>query len=158
MTPAFRAPMRARDRDLAPGAGAEFGLARGLVGIGDALPVVPPSLAEAVLAATDRHGAKAGRMLAGFAVVPDGAFAWTRDTAGSFHLGRLSGPWRYDDSPAARAVGIHHVRPVEWLSQPVEPPPAVRATFARRGRNFQRIRDAETERVTARLFEEQRAA
>lgn len=157
MTEVFRAPMRPRDRELPPGAGAEHGLAHGLVGIGDALAAAPRSLDDAVAAAAAEHGEKAGRMVRRFAEASDGAFVWTRVGDGSYRLGRLAGPWRYDDSATARAAGIHHVRPADWLDRPFgehEVPPAVAATFARGGRNFQRIRDAGTERATAALWRE----
>jgi hypothetical protein len=147
----FRAPMRARDRDLPPGVGAAYGLAHGLVGIGDALAVVPSSLEEAVLAA----GGKAGRMLERFASLEEGTFVWTRDADGWFHLGRICGPWRYDDSAGAREVGIHHVRPAGWLDAPVAPdavPAAVADAFARGGRNLQRISGAAVERLTLALW------
>jgi hypothetical protein len=145
--------MRARDLDARPGAGAELGLAKGVVGIGDALPTAPASLDAAVAAATDEHGAKAGRMLHRFAELPDGAFVWTRVGDGSYRLGRIDGPWRYDDSAAARAAGIHHVRPTRWLDRPFgedEVPAAVAETFARGGRNLQRIHgDTVGERTAA---------
>ncbi|WP_026911039.1 hypothetical protein [Patulibacter minatonensis] len=154
--PVLRAPMVARDRDLAPGAGAAFGLARGVVGTGDALDVVPATIDEAVAAAADRHGEKAGRMLRRFAAHDDGTFVWTRPDDGSYRLGRLSGPWHYDDSPDAREVGIHHVRPATWLPRRFdedEVPAAVAATFARGGRNLQRTHDADAERRTAELWD-----
>jgi hypothetical protein len=140
----LRAPMRPRDRDIAPGAGAAFGLRHGLVGIGDVLDRPPASLDAAIEAAAARHGAKAGRMLDRFARVDDGAYVWTRTPDGAFRLGRIAGPWRYDDSPGAHAVGIHHVRPARWIDRPIgedEAPAAVARTFARGGRNLQRIRD-----------------
>jgi hypothetical protein len=151
----FRAPMRARDRDLPPGAGAAYGLARGLVGIGDALPEVPSTVDAALTAAADRHGEKAGRMLRRFADLPHGTFVWTRDDDGWFHLGRIDGPWRYEDDADARAVGIHHVRPARWLDAPVAPdavPAAVAETFARGGRNLQRINSASAEQRTLELW------
>lgn len=177
--PIFRAPMRARDRDLPDGAGAAFGVAHGLVGTGDALDVVPSSIDEAVAAATDRHGEKAGRMLRRFAEVPEGAFVWTRTGAGRgdtadagtpdgsasttgasvdapYRLGRIAGPWRYDDSGAAREVGIHHVRPAEWLDHAFaeeDLPAGVAYTFGRGGRNFQRTHDEDAERETAALWD-----
>ena len=157
--PIFRAPMRARDRDLPDGAGAAFGVAHGLVGTGDALDVVPSSIDEAVAAATDRHGEKAGRMLRRFAEVPEGAFAWTRtgaDAGATFRLGRIAGPWRYDDSAAAREVGIHHVRPAQWLNHAFaeeDLPAGVAYTFGRGGRNFQRTHDEDAERETAALWD-----
>lgn len=152
-----RAPMRARDHDAPPGAGAEHGLARGLVGTGDALDAVPATLADAVLAAARIRGERAARRLSRFAALPDGAFVWTRDCEGRYRVGRIHGPWRYDDSAAARAVGIHHVRPARWLDDALDEdvvPPAVAATFARGGRNLQRIHDEEAERRTAALWRE----
>jgi hypothetical protein len=154
--PIYRAPMRARDRDDVPsGAGADHGLARAIVGTGDALDAPPATIDEAVAAASARHGAKAGHMLRRFADLPDGTFVWTRASDGAFRLGRIAGPWRYDDAPAARAAGIHHVRAADWLERPFgehEAPAAVAATFARGGRNVQRIHDASAERATARLW------
>jgi hypothetical protein len=147
--------MRARNRELPPGVGAEHGLAEGLVGIGDALATVPPSLEAAVAAAVAEHGAKAGRMLRRFADLADGAFVWTRAGDGAFFLGRVAGSWRYDDSPAARAVGIHHVRPTRWRPEPFGQdvvPVAVLETFARGGRNLQRIHGAGVEQRTAELW------
>lgn len=129
--------MRALDLDLPPGAGAEHGIGRGVVGIGSGT------------------GERAGRLLHRFATVPDGAFVWTRDLAGSYHLGRVSGPMIEDDSPSAQAVGIVNVRPTVWLPRIFGEdavPSAVAATFARGGRNFQRIHDAEAERLTAALW------
>jgi hypothetical protein len=142
----LRVPMRPRDREIEPGAGAEFGLRHGVVGIGDVLDDPPATIEAAVAAATALRGDKAGRMLDRFARVEVGAFVWSRATDGTFHLGRIAGPWRYDDSPAAHAVGIHHVRPTRWLDRPIEDdeaPAEVARTFARGGRNLQRIRDAE---------------
>ena len=130
--------MRARELDVPPGLGAEYGLAHSIVGIGSG------------------RGEKAARMLHRFATLPDGVFVWTRDTAGGYHLGRLSGPTRDDASPGGRAVGIVHVRPARWLPRVFlegDVPWAVTATFARGGRNFQRIHDEEAERLTAELWD-----
>ena len=133
--------MRARDRDDVPaGAGAEYGLQAGVVGIGPAA-----------------DGEKPRRMLRRFADLPEGTFVWTRDRAGMFHLGRIAGPCRDDDGPDARRVGIRHVRPTTWLDRPFaepEVPPAVAATFARGGRNLQRTHSAAAERRTAQLWDE----
>jgi hypothetical protein len=126
----FRAPMRARDRDLPAGAGARYGLEHGLVGIGTA----------------------SERQVTRFCAVPEGSFVWTRDEDGFFWLGRIAGPCRDDENE----TGIRHVRPATWLDAPFAPdetPAGVRATFARGGRNFQRTHDAEAERMTARLWE-----
>jgi hypothetical protein len=133
----YRAPMRARDLDVPPGAGADYGLAAGVVGIGRG------------------RGEKAARGLHRFATLPAGAFVWTRDRAGKYHLGRITGPLREDRSPAALAVGIAHVRDTAWLARSfdeAEVPSAVARTFARGGRNFQRTHDGEAERLTAELW------
>lgn len=133
----YRAPMRARDLDLPPGAGAEYGLASGVVGIGSG------------------RGAKATRMLHRFATAPIGVFVWTRDRAGDYHLGRIAGVAREDRSPAALAVGIVHVRDTTWLARSfreAEVPPAVARTFARGGRSFQRTHDDGAERMTVEIW------
>jgi hypothetical protein len=158
MPPIYRAPMRARDRDDVPaGAGAEFGLEHGVVGIGDALPDPPATFDAAVTAAVAEHGEKAGKMLRRFAELPADSFVWTRTTDGMFHLGRITGGWRYNDSPAAGAVGIHHVRPTRWLDRPFgahDVPVAVAETFGRGGRNLQRTQDEWAERRTVDLWDE----
>lgn len=133
--------MRARDLDVAQGAGAEYGLGCGVVGIGPG------------------RGEKAARMVHRFAMVPAGAFVWTRDRAGAYHLGQIAGDLREDRSPGAVAVGIVHVRDTRWLDCAVpeaEVPPAVARTFARGGRNFQRTHDREAERMTAALWRRER--
>jgi hypothetical protein len=136
--PIYRAPMRPRDRDTPPGAGAEFGLEHGVVGIGDV------------------QGEKGERMLRRFSELPDGSFVWTRVSDGSYRLGQIAGARRRDDSPAASEVGIHNVRPAAWLDRPLgddEVPTAVADTFARGGRNFQRTHDELAERETAKLWD-----
>lgn len=133
----YRAPMRARDLDLPPGVGAEHGLRHGVVGIGPG------------------RGDKPDRMLHRFATLPDGVFVWTRDCGGNYRLGRISGPMNEDRSPAARAVDIVYVRPTHWLQRlftESDVPRGVAATFARGGRNFQRIHAKESERLTAELW------
>lgn len=134
----YRAPMRARDLDVPPGAGAEYGLERGLVGIGPG------------------GGEKAARMIHRFAMLPEGVFVWTRDRAGGYRVGRIAGALSEDGSPEARAVGITHVRPTSWLPRAfteADVPAAVARTFARGGRNFQRTHDDEAERLTAELWD-----
>ena len=138
MPPIYRAPMRTRDRDDVPaGAGAQHGVERGLVGIGPG------------------EGEKAGRMRAAFVDLPEGTFVWTRVLDGTYRLGRVRGPWRRDDSAAARAVGLCDVRPAMWMARAFgedEVPRAVAATFARGGLNLQRTHDAEAERLTEELW------
>jgi hypothetical protein len=130
--------MRARELDVPAGAGAEYGIAQRLVGIGAG------------------RGDRAARMLHRFATLPEGVFVWTRDRGGAYHLGRITGPAREARSAGARAVGIRHVRAASWLDRAFdesEVPPAVARTFARGGRNLQRTHDADGERQTAELWE-----
>jgi hypothetical protein len=127
--------MRARDRDVP---GADHGVARGLVGIGEA------------------PGEKGGRMLHRFAELPDGTFVWTRTTDGAYRLGRITGPLERDDGSP---VGLPHIRATEWLARSFgddEVPAAVAATFARGGRNLQRTHDADAERRTEALWAQER--
>jgi hypothetical protein len=94
-------------------------------------------------------------MVRRFAEVPDGSFVWTRLDDGTYRVGRIDGAMRRDDSPAAHAVGIHHVRPARWLDAPItedEVPAAVAETFARGGRNFQQTHSVPAERRTAELW------
>jgi hypothetical protein len=133
MDPVFRAPMRARAHDAPPGAGAEHGVAHGIVGIGDT--------AEA--------------RISRLAHVPDGAFVWTRDTDGTYWV--AGSPVRCaPPDPAARdAAGLTHVRPANWLDRPFgghDVPASVTATFARGGRNFQCMHGDTVERRTAELW------
>lgn len=149
--------MRSRELDLPPYAGACSCVERGLVGIGDSLDPAPESLEEAVEITYATRGSKPGRMLERFGRLPEGSFVWTRTGEDLFHLGRIAGPWRWDESDAARGTGIHHVRPAHWCDRDLpaaEVPTAVRATFARGGRNLQRTRDEEAERRTAEIWQE----
>jgi hypothetical protein len=130
--------MRSRDEDVDFQASIDRALTVGVVGFGDA----------------DAADNRAGRRVARFAEVDDGSFVWTRDTDGLYWLGRIDGPYFYDDGRAAGAVDLVHVRPCRWLPDPVlepEVPAAVIATFARGGRNFQQTHSdrvgPETERV-----------
>lgn len=146
--------MRARSREVAAGAGAEWAIAQGLVGMGEALEQSPETVLDAVQA-LERTNEKAGRMLWRFAGLPSGTFVWTRERDGSYRLGRIAGGWRYEDSAEARAVGICQVRPAEWAARAFgedEVPAAVSETFARGGRNLQRIADGDAERATAQLW------
>jgi hypothetical protein len=134
--PIYRAPMRARDRDLPPGRGADAGVDGGWVGIGPG------------------EGEKARRIAERFAALPDGTFVWTRTSDGAYRLGRVAGPLRRDDGSSA---GLTHIRPATWLERPFgehEAPAAVPATFARGGRNLQRIHSGAAERRTAALWRE----
>ena len=62
----------------------------------------------------DEHDERVARRLERFIAVPDGAEVWTRDPAGLFHRGVITGPWRYDTDPAAYDLDLTHVRPCSW--------------------------------------------
>jgi hypothetical protein len=151
----YRAPMRSRVHEAPAGAGATWGVRHGVVGIGERLPTVPDSLAEAVSMTSCVHGERAGRALLRFARVPVGAFVWTRELDGALRLGQIAGEWRYVESAGAAAVGIHHVRPCTWSGESFTTetaPAAVVATLRRGGRNFQRIHDDRVGISSARCF------
>lgn len=136
MTPVYRAPLRSRRDDVDHVLAVERALRLGIVGMGEA---------------TDE---RAERRLDRFAAVPDGAFVWTRHPDGRLFLGRITGPHRRDDDGAD--VDLVNVRPCDWIAEPVDPiliPAAVTQTFARGGRNLQRIHPGDVEAQTAALWD-----
>jgi hypothetical protein len=149
--------MRSRCEDIPAFLAVARALKHQIVGVGGRLGVDPGSLAEAVAAVADQHGERLARRLDRFASAPDGAYVWTRDSEGALWLGRLAGAWRYDPSSQAHDVDLVHVRPCHWLSTPVPDrlvPPAVHATFARGGRNWQQTHDADVSRISAMLWDD----
>jgi hypothetical protein len=155
--PVYRAPMRSRRDDIPQFAAVGRALEHQVVGVGGRLESVPGSLAEAVTAVAHLHGERLARRLDRFASAPDGAFVWTRDSAGSLWLGRMAGAWRFDSSPEAQAVDLVHVRPCRWLDAPVPDrlvPPAVHATFSRGGRNWQQTHDEDASKISAILWDD----
>ncbi|MDF2509540.1 MAG: hypothetical protein K0Q52_3399 [Microbacterium sp.] len=153
--PVYRAPMRSRDVRVPDGAAAERALAMGVCGVGGIVDAPPASLEQALVAVDAAHGERMARRLERFAAAPDGALVWTRDADGLLWLGMLDGAWRYDAAAAARDVDLVHVRPCRWLAAPIPPvdvPSAVHATFARGGRNWQRIHDADVSEESMSLW------
>lgn len=138
----YRAPLWSRLDEVDRWAAVAWALDAGVCGVGGRLAEQPADLADLddvvdrVAAAWDPRVAARLRR---FAEVEDGVWVWTQDADGLFHRGVLRGPWRYDASPAAHEHDLAHVRPCTWSPGPVEPPGNVLATFARGGRNFQRI-------------------
>jgi len=123
VTDVYRAPMRSRRDDIDPRLAVERALELGLCGMGTTDDV------------------RGERRLERFAAAPEGTYVWTRGPNG-FHLGRLTGPCRRDDSVAAVAADLVHVRPCEWIDEPVDAalvPEQVSYAFSRGGRNLQRI-------------------
>lgn len=151
----FRAPMR--HRSVADRAAVARALSRGVVGLDGVLPAGPADLRAGLAEVSELHGDRLAARIERFTGVPDDSFVWTRDEDGETYLGRLTGAWLYDDSPAAAAVHLVHVRPCIWLPDPIEPrkiPAAVSATFARGGLNWQRIRAAGTGGASQRLWDQ----
>jgi hypothetical protein len=90
--------MRSRTCDVGSGVGAEFGIRRCLVGIGKLLGRSPETVGDAVRALVHGYDQKAGRMLRRFDELPEGTLVWTRARDGSYRLGGIAGPRRYDSS------------------------------------------------------------
>lgn len=140
MVAVYRAPMRSRDDRIDVRQTIERARRLGVCGFGE-LGVDGGRLADRV---------------ARFADVPDGALVWTRDPDGLYWLGRIDGPYRRDNTSAARTVDLIHVRPCTWSADPfLEPevPPAVVATYRRGGRNFQQTHDSAVGSESSRLWE-----
>ena len=139
----YRAPMRSRIDSVDAGLAVERALDLGVVGVGGRLATPPRDSVDAVARVAAEHDERVARRLERFVAVEDGAEVWTRDPAGLFHRGVVTGPWRYDAERAAYDVDLTHVRPCSWSASALaehEVPAAVAATFRRGGRNFQRIR------------------
>lgn len=151
----FRAPMRARSLELDRFEGARDGIERGLVGIGEPLRELPETLEQAVEATAREHNEKSGRMLRRFAELPSGTLVWTQTASTTFRLGKITGPWRYDCSRAARRTGIRNVRPAAWVETVFDEhtaPAAVVFTFGRGGRNLQAVSDPDAVKFSNRLW------
>lgn len=141
----YRAPMRSRNPAIDPDLAVERALARGLCGIGGRLQWPPASAESAVRLTAEVYDELTARRLERFVAVPSGAVVWTRDAAGFFHRGSITGAWRYDDHRDAVAADLVHVRACDWEAPGLAPaavPAPVAASFARGGLNFQRIRAA----------------
>ena len=85
-----------------------------------------------------------------------GDFVWTRDTSGHYLLCRITGPYRYDNSKAAKAVDVHQVRSAEWAPKPLndlDVPGGVIRCFIGVGTSFSRISDENARRITGWLWE-----
>lgn len=138
--PVYRAPMRSRDDEVDLTLAVARAVDLGLVGVGGRLARPPVTLEDALAATYDEHGERPAARLRRFAAVEVGAQVWTRDEDGLFRVGEVTGEWRYDPSAEAWAADLVHVRPCAWAAPADVVPGAVLATFARGGRNFQRVR------------------
>ncbi len=139
----YRAPMWSRLDEVDRAAAVTWALDEGVCGVGGRLEVAPSNLHDAVEKVASRWDERMAARLRRFADAEDGSLVWTRDGDGFFHLGTLLGAWRHSRLSDAFVHDLTHVRDCDWSAGPVDPPPAVVASFARGGRNFQRIRAAE---------------
>jgi len=152
---AFRAPMRSHESGLDDAAAVERAVEIGVCGIGGRLDPAPATLGEATRRTDAVYGERVARRLERFASVSTGVFVWTRDAHAFLWLGRVTGAWRYDAAPEASDVDLVHVRDCTWLAEPVpydEAPPSVHVTFARGGRNWQRIRPPDAAAISAEIW------
>ncbi|WP_404435486.1 GAF domain-containing protein [Microbacterium aerolatum] len=144
----FRAPMRSRDDNVPVGVAVDRALEHGVCGVGGRLDAPPASLTDALSQTDAAYGERFARRLERFADAPEGSFVWTRDVYEFLWLGRIGNPWSYDAGPGAWAVDLVHVRPCDWIPTPIpwgQAPSSVHASFARGGRNWQRIRAADAQ-------------
>ncbi len=157
LTAVHRAPLRSRDDTVDHAAAVEHALRRGVVGVGGRLDAPRADLDEAIERVDQQHGERVAARLERFAALPAGDFVWTRDAEAELWLGRIEGEWHFDASAPGWEADLQHVRACRWTDAPVplpEVPAGVLATFARGGRNFQRIHDAEAEAATSRWWAE----
>jgi len=85
-----------------------------------------------------------------------GDFIWTRDLQGRFLLGRITGPYRYENSELAKRTDTHQVRDCEWANRALgdlEVPGAVIRGFVGTSTSFSRLRDDGARIYTAWLWE-----
>lgn len=142
MAHVYRAPMRSRRSDVEPGAAVERALRLGLCGMGAVLAAAPSNRADALAALSVQYDERWAARVQRFAAAEDGSLVWTRDIDGLYWLGSLGGPWRYDASAEAKRVDLVHVRSCRWPDAPIavqHVPAGVLASFARGGKNWQRI-------------------
>ncbi len=136
----------------------------GLVGIGWRIDELPSGTSLDVVVQTieddpkpgwGRQAAQTVRRFGREAKVGD--FVWTRDTAGRYWLGKIAGPYSYDNSDAAKAVDVHQVRATDWAPKSLndlDVPGAVIRGFTGRGLSFSRIHDTAARVLTPSLWEE----
>jgi hypothetical protein len=85
-----------------------------------------------------------------------GDYIWTRDLHGRFRLGRIAGPYRYENSEFAKRTDTHQVRDCDWANQPLsdlEVPGAVIRGFVGTSTSFSRMWDEGARTYTAWLWE-----
>ena len=88
----------------------------------------------------------------GYRMAP-GDLCWTRDSGGTYYLGRIDGPWKYLHGKDAEAFDIHSVRQCRWQKVGLldAVPGAVERSFGP-ARTIQAIWDPTTEDFSAYLY------
>ncbi len=133
---------------------------RGLIGIGwrmDELPAAA-SLDLACQAIEEREGwgRKPAAIVRRFGEKAQvGDFIWTRDVHGGYWVCRITGPYRYDGSDAAKLVDVHQVRDVQWAPKALnelEVPGGVIRRFVGQGESFCQMHDPAAQRLTPYLW------
>ncbi len=127
-----------------------FCVNRGIVGVGWAIEHAGPvdwATYEALAAATyDRDGPSwrsAVNALRAKMEIDD--LCWSRDELGIYYLGRITGPWRYENDDEHRAADVVNVRPCKWVTVGAadKVPGTVLRNFIR-GQTVRRIPDPTT--------------
>lgn len=152
---------RTKLRSLKPGVNHErqvaYCLERGVIGIGwgGDIPDAAPFEDVMELVQDDRSRKRACDTIRRFATAAVGEFIWTRDTFGRYHLCRLDGPWRFENTPECAAVDIHQVRDVSWMSDgasDLQVPGAVIRCFVGTGASFSRVNNMSARMLTERIW------
>jgi hypothetical protein len=133
----------------------------GIVGIGWGIEALPDSASlDDVLTAIDAEPdwtKDAVHTVRRFGEVAEiGDYIWTRDLHGRFRLGRIAGPYRYENTDLAKRTDTHQVRDCEWADQPLsdlEVPGAVIRGFVGTSTSFSRMWDEGARAYTAWLWE-----
>ncbi|MCY3814367.1 MAG: hypothetical protein OXH15_21520 [Gammaproteobacteria bacterium] len=72
----------------------------------------------------------------------EGDLCWTRDWNGNYHVGRVTGPWRYVATPEHAAADVVNVRACHWVpTGTVDSVPGKVLNSFRAGRTLQAVHD-----------------
>lgn len=82
-------------------------------------------------------------------------FVWTRHTNGKYMLCKITGPYKFDNSKAAKAADVHQTRKVAWALEELndlDVPGGVVRSFIGTGSSFSRVHDPATIKLTPYLW------
>jgi hypothetical protein len=161
----WRTKLRSKKPDVDHKAQVAHNFDDGIVGIGWGIEALPDGAAldEVLEAVSAAIGVQPGwtkdavhtiRRFGKDAEVGD--YIWTRDLHGRFRLGRITGPYRYENTGVAKRTDTHQVRDCEWADQPLsdlEVPGAVIRGFVGTSTSFSRMWDEGARNYTAWLWE-----